>query len=144
MANFLITRNFNYESLIEAQAHNYYKKLLNILICLLVYIFTSLNLDRFHLIMITEKLEESLILMKEKLNLKFSDISSFAKNIATKSKINKNDNKFLNRKIQKWLDVDFKLYQFFNQQFEERIEKFGRGKMRKAVEQLRKFNKPFV
>ena len=82
--------------------------------------------------------------MKEKLNLKFSDISSFAKNIARKSTSDKNDTKVLDQKIKKWLNFDVQLYQFFNHQLKERIKKFGREKMRKAVEKLRKFNKAFV
>ena len=94
--------------------------------------------------MITEKLEESLILMKEELNLKFSDISSFARNIAAKQTNNQNDTQFLNQRIKEWQDWDLKLYQFFNEKLDQKIEKFGKEKMMKAIEQLRQLNKLLV
>ena len=94
--------------------------------------------------MITEKLDESLILMKEKLNLKFSDISSFARNIAAKPTNDEKETQFLNQRIREWQDWDLKLYQFFNEKLDQRIEKFGKEKMKKAVEQLRQLNKPLV
>ena len=96
---------------------------------------------RYHLVMITERLEESLILMKDQLGLRFSDISSFAKNIAAKPNVSKNISESLTRKIEKWQDLDLKLYDYFSQKFEEKVDEFGREKMKKQVEELRNFNR---
>ena len=101
--------------------------------------------------MITEKLEESLILMKEELNLKYSDISSFARNIAAKKSYrikkqtnDENDTQFLDQRIKEWQDWDLKLYQFFDEKLDQKIDKFGKEKMKKAIEQLTQLNKIFV
>ena len=90
--------------------------------------------------MITEKLEESLILMKADLGLKFSDISSFAKNIAQTSTPSHKFSADFVKNIKKWQDWDSKVYEYFSKQLDRKIENFGKERMSKEILELRNLN----
>ena len=91
----------------------------------------------FDLIMITEYFYESLILMKEDLNLDLDDVTSFAKNVAPHSGQKSTEFK---RKIHEWQDLDSRLYRHFYQVLWRRIEKFGVERMKNQVQKLKNRN----
>ena len=93
--------------------------------------------DEFDLIMITEHMSESLILLKDALNLEMGDIASFAKNVAPHQE---EVGKSLAGQINDWLKWERALYDHFNATLWRKIERYGTERMRKEVLDLRKFN----
>lgn len=82
----------------------------------------------FDLIMITEYLLESLILLRHDLCLSFDDIVFISKNIAYKKTAP--IPQWVERKILHWQRFDQYLYQHFNQTFWRNVESFGADKMK--------------
>ena len=93
--------------------------------------------QNFHLIMITEYMEESLILLQDGLGLELEDLTSFVKNVASYKTETSQD---LVEKIREWQDLDLKLYRHFNETLWRKIEEFGRDRMEKRIEELRSMN----
>lgn len=91
--------------------------------------------DRFHLVMITDRFEESVILLKEELCLTLEDV------VYLKLKVRKeNDRKSLDARLQNairtWNKLDSALYDHFFKILDQKIEKFGRTKMQSEIAQL--------
>ena len=95
----------------------------------------------FDLIMISDKMEESLILLKHLMCWKTEDIVSFSLN----KKIYKTNipSKFV-REIKRLNKFDFLLYEYFKKIFDKKIEHFGNDKMKKEIEDLRRVSQKFI
>ncbi|XP_056420415.1 galactose-3-O-sulfotransferase 2-like isoform X2 [Hyla sarda] len=91
----------------------------------------------FDLVMIIEYFDESLVLLKNALCWTFDDVLSFPLNMR-----NNTSRHVLSvetrEKIKSWNQLDWQLYVHFNNSFWDRVDKFGRERMRKEVEELRK------
>ena len=95
----------------------------------------------FNLVMITEYIDESLILMKHELDLDLEDISSFAKNVVANH--TKTVPEGLRQKVYQWQNLDTVLYNYFNKTLWQKIDKFGAERMKKEVHELKQFNQKF-
>lgn len=95
--------------------------------------------ENFSLVLIAEKMEESLILLKELLCWNLQDINYMRLNERsdeTKSQMEAQTK----AKLKKWLWADYKLYNHFSKRLDEKIKDFGLQEMTKEVEFLKLAN----
>ncbi|XP_047426032.1 galactosylceramide sulfotransferase-like [Mugil cephalus] len=98
------------------------------------------NLSKhFHLVLIAEYFEESLILLKDLLCWSTEDILYFKLNARRNSSVSRL-NPEMRAKALQWNGADWRLYQHFNATFWARIEAYGRERMKQEVKQLRRRN----
>ncbi|XP_018117844.2 galactose-3-O-sulfotransferase 2 isoform X2 [Xenopus laevis] len=91
----------------------------------------------YDLVLITEYFDESLVLLKDALCWTFDDVLSFPLNTRTNStKLAMSQD--TQEKIKIWNQLDWQLYVYFNNSFWDRVEKFGKERMQREVEELRK------
>merc|ERR1712176_236637 len=96
--------------------------------------FVDQIMDFYSLIMITEYMEESLILMAYELNWNIEDVRFFS--------VNKNANKddvrdeFLVERVNEWSMADKSLYDRANATFWRKVGQFGFERMKTAKEKL--------
>ena len=94
--------------------------------------------DYYDLVMITEYFDESLILLKELMNLEFTDIVYLRSNSNKKKKFSEDDlSKETKTRLYYRERVDDALYKHANRTLWEKIENFGIEKMKQEVKQLR-------
>ncbi|MCJ8747043.1 hypothetical protein PDJAM_G00149040 [Pangasius djambal] len=94
---------------------------------------------RFHLVMLVEHFEESLILLKDTLCWDMDDLLFFKLNARKGSTVSKLTPE-LRAKALQWNSIDWKLYQHFNATFWRKVEAYGRERMAKDVAELRRRN----
>ncbi|KAM4532839.1 galactosylceramide sulfotransferase isoform 1-T2 [Fundulus diaphanus] len=94
---------------------------------------------RFHLVLIAEHFEESLILLKDLLCWSMDDILYFKLNARRTSSVSRLDPETRAKAVQ-WNWADWKLYEHFNATFWERVEAYGRERMEREVKELRRRN----
>ncbi|XP_072227773.1 galactosylceramide sulfotransferase [Leuresthes tenuis] len=94
---------------------------------------------RFDLVLIAEYFEESLILLKNLLCWTMEDILYFKLNARMSSSVSRLDPE-MRAKALRWNGADWKLYQHFNATFWARVEDYGRKRMKREVNELRKRN----
>lgn len=98
-------------------------------------------IDRtFHVVLIAEKLEESLILLKEKLCWSYMDILYFDQN--RKSEHDKSDIKSRSRlmsKLETLNSADVLLYEHFLSKHDDAVKKYGTAEMALQVEYFKTF-----
>ena len=99
------------------------------------------QLDKdFHLVMITEELEESLVLLGQTLCWPLANLTSLRLN-ARASALVSNLTSESRARLKQWLWADYALYDHFKERLEERKQELGVEKLREGVEELRKRNK---
>ncbi|XP_061117367.1 galactosylceramide sulfotransferase [Conger conger] len=94
---------------------------------------------RFQLVMLVEHFEESLILLKDTLCWEMDDLLFFKLNARKGSTVSKLTPELKARALQ-WNGVDRRLYQHFNATFWRKVEAYGRERMARDVEELRRRN----
>uniref|UniRef100_A0A3B3W1M0 Galactose-3-O-sulfotransferase 1 n=1 Tax=Poecilia latipinna TaxID=48699 RepID=A0A3B3W1M0_9TELE len=94
---------------------------------------------RFHLVLIAEYFEESLILLKDLLCWSMEDILYFKLNVRRTSSVSRLDPETRAKALQ-WNWADWKLYEHFNATFWERVEAYGRTRMERDVKELKRRN----
>lgn len=94
---------------------------------------------RFHLVLMAEHFEESLILLKHALCWSLEDLLFFRLNTRRGSSVSRLGPE-LRARARRWNGADWKLYQHFNTTFWERVEAYGRRRMELDVEELRRRN----
>ncbi|XP_047143592.1 galactose-3-O-sulfotransferase 3 isoform X1 [Hydra vulgaris] len=83
-------------------------------------VLKSISRD-FDLVMITEYMEESLVLLKNELNWNLEDVVFFSHNARQFKEKNTNDIENVTRKILNWNKIDAAIYKHFNQTFWTKI-----------------------
>lgn len=94
----------------------------------------------FHLILIAEHFEESLILLKDALCWKMDDLLFFnmnARRMASISQLTPD----LKAKARMWNAADWKLYRHFNATLWAKVDAYGRKRMERDVKELRRRNR---
>ncbi|XP_065659228.1 galactose-3-O-sulfotransferase 3-like isoform X2 [Hydra vulgaris] len=76
----------------------------------------------FDLVMITEYMEESLVLLKNELNWNLEDVVFFSLNTREAKDKNTNDIKSVETKVLNWNKIDAAIYKHFNMTFWKKIE----------------------
>lgn len=90
--------------------------------------------DTFHLVLLAEHFDESMILLKEELCWDLDDVVTFKLNSrGTSRTLNGGDME----KLRAWNALDWHLYSHFNRTFWEKVEHFGREKMDNEVRKLK-------
>ena len=82
----------------------------------------------FDLVLLTEKFEESIILLKDLLCWDYSDMTSLllnAHNPRTKSKISA----IARQELQHWMHADYQLYNHFKAKFDAKLGSFSHDRM---------------
>ncbi|XP_007900468.1 galactosylceramide sulfotransferase [Callorhinchus milii] len=95
--------------------------------------------ERFHLVMLLEHFDESLVLLKELLCWDFEDILYFKLNVRKDSTVSRMTGE-LYRQATEWNAIDALLYRHFNSTFWAKVERYGRERMARDVAELRKVN----
>lgn len=95
--------------------------------------------EKFHLVMILENFEESLILMKHLLCWEDEDITNLKLNARTQS-VDDIINSDVRRKLKVILAQDYKVYSHFKAKFQNRLESFGYDRMVEEMKALRRAN----
>ncbi|XP_076020402.1 galactosylceramide sulfotransferase isoform X2 [Genypterus blacodes] len=95
--------------------------------------------ERFHLVLIAEHFDESLILLKDLLCWTMEDLLFFKLNARKNSSVSQLTPE-LRAKALEWNGSDWKLYQHFNSTFWTRVEEFGIERMAREVKELRRRN----
>ncbi|KPM03166.1 galactosylceramide sulfotransferase-like protein [Sarcoptes scabiei] len=90
----------------------------------------------FSLVLVAERMEESLILLKHLLCWNYDDVVVFKVN-ARDEKTKHPVNKIGDKRIRELNRADQMLYEYFSQKFDEKVQKFGRKRMAKEIEKLR-------
>ena len=94
----------------------------------------------FHLVLIVEKMEESLILLKELLCWDLLDIRYFRLNERSVEGKKSQMTAKTRAKLKKWLWADYELYNHFKEKLDLLIKDFGIDEMKKQVELLEASN----
>ncbi|XP_010875040.2 galactosylceramide sulfotransferase [Esox lucius] len=94
---------------------------------------------RFHLVMMVEHFEESLILLKDALCWEMDDLLFFKLNVRKDSTVSKLTPELRARALE-WNAADWKLYQHFNTTFWRKVEAYGSQRIADDVAQLRRRN----
>lgn len=94
---------------------------------------------RFHLVMLLEYFDESLVLLKDLLCWELEDILYFKLNARKGSTVSKLTDE-LYQKATVWNLLDAKLYQYFNATFWHKVEAYGKARMAKDVARLNEEN----
>ncbi len=92
-----------------------------------------------HLVLITERMEESLILLRHLLCLSIEDVTSLPMNVRKPELVldlNPEDRQVLRT----WLGVDERIYRHFVRIFDRRVAEFGASRMEEEVRMLRLAN----
>lgn len=92
--------------------------------------------NRFHLVMIADRMEESLILLQRLLCWSINDVIAFRHNARYGSALSSITNE-VKEKIRLFNVADELLYKHFSAKLDTMIEAFGRKKMRKETAKLR-------
>ena len=82
----------------------------------------------FDLVLLKEKFDESIILLKDLLCWDYSDVTSLTLNAhdpKTKSKLSG----IARQKLQHWMHADYQLYNHFKAKFETKLDSFGHDRM---------------
>ncbi|XP_072311573.1 galactosylceramide sulfotransferase isoform X2 [Eucyclogobius newberryi] len=90
---------------------------------------------RFHLVLLAEYFDESLILLKELLCWTMEDVLYFKLNVRRSSSVSRLTPQ-LRAKAQKWNAIDWELYQHFNNTFWNKVEKYGIERVKEDVKEL--------
>ena len=93
----------------------------------------------FDLVMISERMDESMVLVADALCLPLEDIISLKNNARKKDKIQKmtEDDKAVVARYQR---LDQALYEYFNERLDEKIRSYGELRMASDVARLRVLN----
>mmetsp|Transcript_31029 Transcript_31029/g.40991 ORF Transcript_31029/g.40991 Transcript_31029/m.40991 type:complete len:419 (+) Transcript_31029:41-1297(+) len=84
----------------------------------------------FDLVLITEYVLESLILLKDLMGWDLQALVHFKLNSLDKKKVLQLDDTLI-KKVQDWNSLDVQIYDFFNQTFWTKVKSFGHGRMEK-------------
>ena len=90
---------------------------------------------KFDLVLIAEKFNDSLVLMRETLCWDLEDVTSFKLN-GRKEGLKKKLNETTKSNLKKYLKYDYMLYNHFKNKFENKLNKFGQNKMDSELEKL--------
>ncbi|XP_009872437.1 PREDICTED: galactosylceramide sulfotransferase [Apaloderma vittatum] len=94
---------------------------------------------RFHLVMLLEYFDESLVLLKDLLCWQLEDVLYFKLNARKGSTVSRLTPE-LYEKATSWNLIDAKLYRYFNATFWRKVEAYGRERMAKDVAELQREN----
>ncbi|XP_076322033.1 galactosylceramide sulfotransferase-like [Tachypleus tridentatus] len=94
----------------------------------------------FDLVMITELMEESLVLLKTLLCWELKDVAFFKKNVRSDTWRENNLSWKEGVGIRAWNFGDDLLYKHFRLKFEKQLSAFGSDKMQREIKQLRQIN----
>ncbi|XP_030074560.1 galactosylceramide sulfotransferase isoform X2 [Microcaecilia unicolor] len=99
--------------------------------------------EHFDLVMLLEYFDESLILLRELLCWELEDILYFKLNARKDSSVSRLSSDVY-EKATSWNQIDAKLYHHFNATFWRKVDAYGRGRMQKDVDELRKKNNMMI
>ncbi|KAM4771182.1 galactose-3-O-sulfotransferase 2-like [Rhinophrynus dorsalis] len=91
----------------------------------------------FNIVLITEYFDESLVLLKDALCWTFDDVLTFRLNSRSNT-TKKALSKQTQEAIKRWNQLDWQLYVYFNSTFWNRVERFGKERMLRELEELRR------
>lgn len=97
----------------------------------------------FHLVLVAERMDESLILLKERLCWTFQDIVAFRHNARAKDSLWQPLNESSQQLVKMYNKADERLYQHFNDKFDVKVARYGRDRMAEDLKILRNLTDHF-
>ena len=94
----------------------------------------------FDFVMVSNYMDESLVLLADMLCWSLADVSSVVLNQRKSQKLKKSRSKRIREKVRKWNKADSALFDHFNNSLWQKIEHFGFQRMQKEVKILQKIN----
>jgi len=91
----------------------------------------------FDLVMVSERFDESLVLLKELMGWPLDVVTSLKLNAQTKKTFLSEEAR---KELASWLKQDYKLYHHFTARFEEAVKDFGEENMARELDNLAKAN----
>lgn len=104
--------------------------------------FVNFIADTFDLVMIAERLDESLVLLKHLLCWTTEDVVAFRIN-ARLDKYRVEMSPEVKEKLRQFNGADVQLYEYFLQAFEEKVAEFGQDRMAEELQDLRAARQAF-
>ncbi|XP_052049349.1 galactose-3-O-sulfotransferase 2 [Apodemus sylvaticus] len=93
--------------------------------------------QRFHLVLIADYFDESMVLLRRRLRWQLDDVVSFKLNVRSQSTVSHLTPESQER-VQRWCALDWQLYQHFNRTFWAQLqEELSPGQLTEELEQLR-------
>ena len=92
-------------------------------------------------VLITDRMDESLVLLKEYLGWNITDIMYLNRMVSSKPKVTMSDE--TKAKILQYQVIDRQIFDHFNASFERHIDKIGREKVASLVKQFREVRETF-
>ena len=92
-------------------------------------------------VMINEKMDESLIILKEYLGWDMTDILYLRRMVSAKPKVKLSEE--TRARIMRYQVIDAKIFEHFNKTFETHLNKIGREKVASQVKEFRVFRESF-
>ena len=92
--------------------------------------------EMFDFIMIVEYFDESVVLLRNLLQWNFEDLSSLRLN-SIKQNMKSNVSDLTRAKMKKFLQADYKLYNYFKNKFEQKMENIHHSSLMKDLEKFR-------
>ena len=92
-------------------------------------------------VMITDRMDESLVLLKEYLGWNLTDILYLSRMVSGKKKEGLSD--ATKERVMKYQVIDRQLFHHFNQTFEKHLDRVGREKIALEVKQFRELRERF-
>uniref|UniRef100_H3A8T6 Galactose-3-O-sulfotransferase 4 n=1 Tax=Latimeria chalumnae TaxID=7897 RepID=H3A8T6_LATCH len=93
--------------------------------------------DNFNLILLSEYFDESMILLKDALCWELDDVMSFKLNFRSNDTVEKLSLQ-ARKKLAAWNYLDWQLYVYFNKTFWQKVEQYGKEKMKQDVQLLQR------
>lgn len=97
--------------------------------------------SQFDLVMVMERFDESLILLRSLMNWTMQDLVYFKKN--ARGEVQKLDQDVV-RQLRDLNSGDVKLYEYFCDRFDEKVKEFGMDRMQSELSSLRELNKEWM
>jgi hypothetical protein len=94
--------------------------------------------ETFDLVMVAERFDESLVLLRQLMGWSADTVTSLKLNAQTKKA---GLSVQARATLAEWLAADYKLYNHFKAKFERTVEDFGSARMSRELEELREANR---
>lgn len=92
--------------------------------------------NTFHLILLAEYFDESMVLLQDALCWDLDDVVAFRLNFRSKESVRQLSS-YYTEKLKAWNSLDWHLYTHFNRTFWRKVEQYGHDRMQRAVSLLK-------
>ena len=104
--------------------------------------FINMLDEEMDLVMITDRMDESLVVLKELIGWEMSDILYLDKKV-TEKKTNTDITEKTSQRLLQSMDIDRQIFEFFNRKFDKHVENLGKAKIATELQQFKALRQYF-